>query len=341
VTSPQVSVVLPVYNGAADLAPAIDSILQQSFVDFELIAIDDGSTDGSAAILDGLRDPRVRIVHQENRGLAAALNRGIALARGEYIARQDQDDLALPPRLARQVAFLKADPACALVGTRAEIRVGDREPERFHDHPADDAALRFELLFDSPFVHSSVMMRKSAVQAVGGYSTDPARQPPEDYELWSRLARGHRLANLRERLTIYRETPAGMSRGPGRAFVERAVMISAENLAAALGEPVPGRLHRDIAALSRGAFDLLSGNPDVGEMCRAVELAGARIHAAAPESNVPDRAANRIEVLRRQYARSRYRKILGPVWPAAVLGWRYCRIRLFRRRVKQHGSRAG
>src|SRR5262249_42585998 len=146
---------------------------------------------------------------------------------------------------------------------------------RFHDHPADDAALRFELLFDNPFVHSSVMLRKRAVDEVGGYSTDSSRQPPEDYELWSRLARSHRVANLPERLTVYRETAGGMSRAPGQAFQGRAVLISSENLAAAVGAVAPSRVHRDIAALSRQAFALVSPNPDFETMRKVIEEAGA------------------------------------------------------------------
>ena len=118
-TSPPVSVILPVRDGAADLPTAVDTILKQTFADFELIAIDDGSSDGTAAVLDGLRDPRVRVIHQDNMGLAATLNRGIALACGRYIARQDHDDLAMPTRLEKQVAFMEANPDCALVGTRA------------------------------------------------------------------------------------------------------------------------------------------------------------------------------------------------------------------------------
>src|SRR3984957_10464657 len=187
-TPPQVSVVLSVRNGATDLPKAVDTILAQTFSDFELIAINNGSTDGTAAVLDGLRDPRVRVIHQDDRGLAGALNRGIGLARGRYAARQDHDDWAKPTRLAKQVAFMEANSDYGLLGTRAEIWVEDQPTDRAHDHPSDDAALRFELLFDNPFVHSSVMLRKSALDAVGSYCTDPARQP-EDYELWSRLAR--------------------------------------------------------------------------------------------------------------------------------------------------------
>jgi Glycosyl transferase family 2 len=331
--APQVSVVLPIYNGEAFLAAAIDSILGQSFRDFELIAIDDGSTDGTAAILDAVRDPRLRVICQTNAGLAASLNRGISLARGKYIARHDHDDLSLPMRFARQVQFLEENPDCALVGTRAEIRSDDRRATRFHDHPADDAALRFELLFDNPFVHSSVMLRKCAVESVGGYSTDPLRQPPEDYELWSRLARCCRVANLPERLTVYRETVGGMSRAPGRAFQERATLISSENLAAAVGAAAPSRVHRDIAALSRQAFALVSPNPDFDTMHKVIEEAGMRIGAGDPQSDVPVRVAARIKTLRRQLIACRAWRLLGPLWPVVRSGWHYAGVgRLGRRR---------
>ncbi len=300
-TPPLVSVVLSVHNGAADLPGAIDTILRQTFSDFELIAIDNGSTDGTAAVLDGLRDPRVRVVHQDDMGLAAALNRGIALARGSYIARQDHDDWAKPTRLEKQVAFLEAHPDHALVGTRAEIWVEDRKTGRAHDHPTDNAALQFELLFNYPFVHSSMMLRKSALDAVGGYSTNRSRQPPEDYELWSRLARHYQVANLPERLTVYREVPSSLSRSGPNPFREKLVLISSENLAHATGCTTPEQCHRDAAALTHKAYRMMSRKPDIEEMCRAVAEAGARIRAGIPRSDVAERASARMRGLRYEY----------------------------------------
>jgi hypothetical protein len=300
-TRPQVSVVLSVRNGAADLSKAVDTILAQTFSNFELIAINNGSTDGTAAILDGLRDPRVRVVHQDDMGLAAALNRGMALARGRYIARQDHDDWAMPTRLERQVAFLDANPDCALVGTRAEIWVGNRRTPLAHDHPTENAALQFELLFDNPFVHSSIMMRKSAFDAVGGYSTDRSRQPPEDYELWSRLARRFEVANLPERLTIYREVPMSLSRTGSNPFQEKLVLISSENLAHAAGDIGPDQRHRDVAAMTHNAYRMMSSKPDIDEMCTVIAQAAARILGGASDSDVSDRAAERIRRLRREY----------------------------------------
>ena len=276
--APAVSVVLSVKNGGSDLPQALDTILKQTFADFELIAINNGSIDGTAAYLDGIADPRVRVFHQADAGLAAALNRGISLARGRYIARQDHDDLANLSRLEKQVTFLDAHPAHALVGTRAEIWVGNKRTNRFHDHPTEDEELRFGLLFNNPFVHSSVMIRKAALDEVGSYTIDRSRQPPEDYELWSRIARRYRVANLPERLTVYREVPNSMSREGNDPFKEKLALISAENLAAASsGEVEPQRVHFDIAYLVHGMPEKLSKKADIDEMCGVIIEAGCRI----------------------------------------------------------------
>jgi glycosyltransferase involved in cell wall biosynthesis len=327
---PLASVILAVRNGGIDLPRAINSILTQTFTDLELIIVNDGSTDGTAAVLDKIDDPRVRVVHQENKGCAAAANTGIALARGRYIARIDHDDLAKPTRIEKQVAFMEANPDYALLGTWAEIWVGDEPSGRAHDFPADDAALRFELLFHNPFVQSSVLIRKSALDAVGGYSTDPARQPPEDYELWSRLARHHKVANLPERLTIYREVPNSQSRTGSNPFQQKLVVIAAENLAAAVGAPKPDRNHWDIAALVHGAYQRASPHPDIESMCRVVQEVGARISANAPGSDVPTRVTSWIKTLHHQNNNRRKLKIqnfFGRLWPFVHFIWRYSEVR--------------
>jgi glycosyltransferase involved in cell wall biosynthesis len=286
--APTVSVVLSVKNGGDDLPKALETILRQLFADFELIAINNGSTDGTREYLDEITDPRVRVYHQEDLGLAAALNRGISLARGRYIARQDHDDLADPSRIEKQVAFLDAHPDHALVGTRAEIWIGDRPSGRFHDHPTDDDLLRFDLLLNNPFVHSSVMIRKSALDKVGSYTTDPERQPPEDYELWSRVARHYRVANLGERLTTYREVPSSMSRVIAEPFLEKLVTISSENLAYAAGATVPQRIHVDIAALIHGA-SMVSCKPDVEAMDAVIAEAARGISGGEPRPELVQR----------------------------------------------------
>ena len=306
--APTVSVVLSVRNGGADLPKALETILKQSFTDFELIAINNGSTDGTREFLDQIADPRVRVYHQEDKGLAAALNRGISLARGRYIARQDHDDWALPTRIAQQVAFLDANPDHALVGTRAEVWVGNSPTGRLHDHPTEDENLRFALLFNNYFVHSSVMMRKTALDQVGVYTTDRSRQPPEDYELWSRIARQFRVANLPERLTIYREVPTSMSRDGVNPFMEKLILISAENLAAAsTGVLLPQPVHRDIACLAHGQPDKMSGDADIEAMCAAIVMAGKSIFGDRSFDRDRDPVAFWCRNLRHHFAIHRYK----------------------------------
>jgi hypothetical protein len=314
--TPAVSVVLSVRNGLPDLPRALDTILNQTFSDFELIAINNGSTYGTREFLDQITDPRVRVYHQEDHGLAAALNRGISLARGRYIARQDHDDWADPSRLAKQVAFLDANQEHALVGTRAEIWVGDKPDNRFHDHPTENHILQFDLLLNNPFVHSSVMMRKSALDQVGVYTTDPMRQPPEDYELWSRIARKYRVANLGERLTVYREVASSMSRSGPQPFLDKLVTITSENLARACGEAVPQQVHIDIAALVHGAKARMSQNPDVNRMCEVIAKAGQRISAGRPEPELMKRISN---------AQAQIRQRLLIRQPGYGLMWRVAR----------------
>lgn len=206
-TDPAISVVMPVYNGAAYLAEAVESILRQTFADFELLAVDGNSTDASPAILSDFvaRDERVRVVSQRGRGLIAALNQGIAAARGEFIARMDADDVALPERFARQMEFLRDHPAVAAVGTAMQAVGPDGAPLWRMDYPTDPAGLRRTLATSSCLGHPSVTMRRAALDAVGGYR--PALRDADDYDLWLRLADRFELANLPDVLMLYRLHP--------------------------------------------------------------------------------------------------------------------------------------
>lgn len=234
-----VTAVVPMYRGESTIAESLRSLLQQEIEGLEILVFDDGSPDQSAAVVEQMclevANERLVLYRHPNRGLAATLNRGVELAKGQYIARQDQDDLVLAHRLAKQKAFLDAHPEIAMVGTWAQIYVGDTPTDRYHRHPASPDALRLFLLFDNPFVHSSMMLRTAALRAVGGYSEDKSRQPPEDYELWSRIARKFKVANLPEVLTVYREMPGSMSRDGAIPFLPKILRISAENLHALIG----------------------------------------------------------------------------------------------------------
>jgi hypothetical protein len=201
--APAVTVLLPVRNGAAYLEAAIASILRQTFTNFELLVVDDGSTDATQAILAGLADPRVRVLRQDPLGLVPALNRGLYEARAPLIARMDADDIAHPERLAHQEALLAACPEVALVGSGWRVVAPDGSTRRVVVPPASDAGLREALGRANAIAHPTVMFRRDAVIAAGLYR--PAFLLAEDYDLWFRLSERHELACLPEVLLDYRE----------------------------------------------------------------------------------------------------------------------------------------
>lgn len=273
---PKVSVVLPAFNGEALLNDAIQSVLSQTMADFELIVLDDGSTDNTWALVQTLSDPRIRSYHHDNMGLPATLNRGIALARGRYIARLDHDDLMIPSRLEAQSRYLDTNPDIALLGTAAQIYAGAQPTERYHRHPTSSKALRLCLLFDNPFVHASIMFRREAIAAIGGYSTDRSRLPPEDYELWSRVARVHGVANLEEVLTIYREVPGSLSRIGENPFLEKVLMFATENIYAVVSPIYSMQDCRELAEIYHGA-ESSTARLTYRQAIRILKLAAARI----------------------------------------------------------------
>lgn len=202
---PRVSVLMPVRNGAQWLPSAIDSVLTQSLPHIELLIIDDGSTDRTPEIVAGFaaRDPRVQPIRQGALGLVTALNRGIGEARANLIARLDADDLALPERLARQVAGMDANPRLDLLGSWAEIIDGEGRVTGRLTPPPEPAQLRDTLARTNPFIHSSVMLRAEAVRRLGGYRA--AFEAAEDYDLWLRLSEHGDIAIVPEILVRYRE----------------------------------------------------------------------------------------------------------------------------------------
>jgi glycosyltransferase involved in cell wall biosynthesis len=282
---PAITVLLPVYNGAPYLAESIDSILNQTWKDFELIILNDGSQDASADIVRGFDDPRIRYYEHENIGLAATLNRGIALSVGAIIARQDQDDISLPERFERQLAFLSTHPECVMVGTWAEIWSVVGLSGRALRHPPGDALIKLELLFDNPFVHSSMMIRRETLQKVGGYSIDPLRQPPEDYELWSRMARHGEVANISESLVIYREVGGSMSRSTDSRYLERMVTICCENVHTLLGDDYDRALVRGVVCFFHGV-DVPESRPSTKDIKALMRDLERILTAKYPEDRV-------------------------------------------------------
>ncbi len=208
-TGPFISVILPVYNAQPFLKEAIESILNQSYSNFEFIIINDGSTDDSEKIILQFNDSRIKYYYQQNKGLGATLNIGLSLSTGTYIARQDQDDISYPDRFKKQIDFLEKNPTIVLLGTRAKIFTENSTEIKYHNHATHSANLKFDLLFDNPFVHSSVMFKKSAIDAVGDYTID--RNLYEDYDLWSRMSLNGEVANLSDILLDYRHHSKGLS----------------------------------------------------------------------------------------------------------------------------------
>ncbi|HEV8437226.1 MAG TPA: glycosyltransferase [Methylomirabilota bacterium] len=200
---------MSVRDGAPWVSEAVASVLAQTASDLELIVIDDGSTDATPELIAAVRDPRLRVERQPSLGLTRCLNRAIALARAPLLARLDADDVAAAERLARQRSFLDSHPDVGLLGTGArEVDASGREVRTVRP-PADDAAIRRALIRANPFVHSSVMMRRSVVEQVNGY--DETLPVAQDYDLWMRMSRHTRLANLPAPLVVRRLVPGRIS----------------------------------------------------------------------------------------------------------------------------------
>ena len=205
---PRVSVVMPVHNGERYLDEAIASVLSQTFADFELIVVDDASSDGTADIIAeyARRDSRLQPVYQaRNQGAAAARNRGMCLAGGEFIAAMDSDDICLPERLKTQVTYLDAHPQVGVVGSDVFF-VGDDLTFRYQArHPQRHALILWALFFSPYFCHPTCMIRRQLLEGAGGYAE--SLRTAEDVDLWARLAGTTRFANLPDITLLYRRHP--------------------------------------------------------------------------------------------------------------------------------------
>ena len=266
--SGSLAVVMPVYNGASFLAEALDSILAQQHDAFDLIVVDDGSTDATPDILADYarRDGRVRPITQAQSGVAAAINRGLAETDSEFVARMDADDIASPERLATQLDFLATHPDVQVVGT--DIRLVDQQGRRIRvrRYPSGDAEIRSRLLFKNPLCHPTVMFRRTCVTAAGGY--DECYRSAQDLDLWLRLSPDVTFANIPQPLLDYRTHVAQITgranRGASYAF---SVLAALNHLFAAHGmarlqppEPAPAALTEQIVVLFDRITDPLERN---------------------------------------------------------------------------------
>jgi glycosyltransferase involved in cell wall biosynthesis len=205
VSKPTISVLLPVYNAERFLAQAIDSVLQQTFTDFELLLLDDCSTDGSLSIMESYTDPRIRLYRNEkNLGISKSLNKGIALANADLIARMDADDICYPHRLEKQYAYLLAHPECALLSSWVRVITEDGKLVRQDDFKSP--YYYYNLTFECWMYHPSIVFRKAAILQVGGYTVPYS----EDFELFWQVSRNHLIHNLPEVLLDYRQSPQSL-----------------------------------------------------------------------------------------------------------------------------------
>ncbi|MCX6054416.1 MAG: glycosyltransferase [Chloroflexi bacterium] len=202
---PIVSVVMPVYNGEKYLSEAIESILTQTFHQFEFIIIDDGSIDGTGSILleYAKKDPRIKVICQKNQGIVSALNNGIANSQGKYIARMDADDISLPRRFQQQVNFLDRHPEIGVVGS-AYLPIDEQNNQIMSPtyRPEYPLTVKWFMLIGSPVAHPSTMYRVNLARQVGGY--DKHFTHAEDYEFWIRMAEITDICSIKDVLILYR-----------------------------------------------------------------------------------------------------------------------------------------
>jgi glycosyltransferase involved in cell wall biosynthesis len=207
---PIISVVMSVYNTEKYVAAALESILNQTFSNFEIILIDDGSSDTSLDIVRSYKDPRIRIVHQNNHGLVYSFNKGVKLARGEYIARMDADDVCLPSRFEKELIWLLSNPKHGLVGTF--FRYIEQETaaplDVIQTSPLQHTDIMRMMYIVNPFGHGSVMYRKQAFLDAGGYRKE--YEPSEDYDLWRRIGEKWTVGQIPEVLYLWRFQTSGL-----------------------------------------------------------------------------------------------------------------------------------
>ncbi len=233
---PAVSVLLPARDAAPTLPAALGSLLRQSFTDLEIVLVDDGSSDATAAFLREIapHEPRLRVLEGPGRGIVAALELGRAACRAPLIARMDADDVAHPRRLERQVAALAAEPTLAGVGCAVTIFPPPMEGMRLYARwlagLVSPEQIHRERFVESPLVHPAVLLRAGPLAAAGGWVE---RGVPEDYDLWlTMLARGERLANLPARLLFWRDHPGRLTRTDPRYGKRAHLALKARHLAA-------------------------------------------------------------------------------------------------------------
>ena len=263
--TPKVSVVMSVCDGERYLHDSVESICNQTLDDFELIVVDDGSTDGTWQILSeyAARDSRVSLIRNEqNVGLTKSLNKALALVRGQYVARHDADDLAFPSRLEQQVRFLDEHVEVGLIGASSYVVDEHGRVVDIYRVPSTDVEIRWRMLFSNPFIHCTIMFRSSLVEQVGSY--DEKIRFAQDYDYWVRIAEVCQLFNIARPLASWRLNTRSISQTRGRSQQASALRTSVDQVSKCIRRIGlvnaqtwgPDRIQA-LCKLGRGQFDSL------------------------------------------------------------------------------------
>ena len=245
-----ISVVMGVYNAEKYLQKAIDSILNQTFHQFEFIIVNDGSTDSSLNILRSYNDIRVRVINQKNSGLPVALNQGISFAQGRYIARMDADDIALPNRFEIQLAYMESHPEISVVGGQVALINSEGSPIGKAFKPLEPEIIDRYLNYACPLIHPTYLARKEVYKIVKGYRE--SLRTAQDYDFLLRASEaGLRFANVPDEVLLYRDNPSGISASSLMRQARSARILLSLHKQRLKGKPEPSKL---LAQLQRTSF---------------------------------------------------------------------------------------
>ncbi|TAL68268.1 MAG: glycosyltransferase [Bacteroidetes bacterium] len=228
-STPRISVIMPVYNAEKHLKEAIQSILNQTYTDFEFIIVDDGCTDKSQKIIKSIKDIRINlVVNEQNIGLTKSLLNGYTFCKGEFIARMDADDISVPLRFEKQLDFLDKHPEVGVLGTNALAIKENTKPLYKIKYPEFHSLIKWALIFSNPMCHPSVMMRRSVIEKFGFYESNTLWS--QDYQYWSRIIDHTKFYNIQEYLILIRTSGEKVSLSHYEGQIQNAIKICKNNL---------------------------------------------------------------------------------------------------------------